>query len=269
MVEEVVAEAQFIEAQAPEQANGEFKTGDRHIPPADPTIPIPNYVQINPHPVVSGTAPVSGQIPVVGRPIPPHPAATVDSSYYSNAGSFVPPPQVQQQPTAQQQTQAPRINDVIGTPNFFFLQDSELDSPDVNAQAPIVTHIPPTVNAPIPTQTFTNQNFNTAPVVPQAVMYQHQPPPSDMSHIPGFANPNPPPPIPMPPSHQQPNMQYSPQHPTGYQQQPQGLSQINQTQVYDQHQQENKIPAIEVSFILRLKFCYYTRTSQKKRFSEW
>ncbi|KZC12553.1 Caprin like protein [Dufourea novaeangliae] len=33
---------------------------------------------------------------------------------------------------------APRINDVIGTPNFFFLQESELDSPDVTSQAPIV-----------------------------------------------------------------------------------------------------------------------------------
>ena len=169
-------------------------------------------------------------------------------SYYSNAGNFVPPPQ---QPQVQQQTQAPRINDVIGTPNFFFLQESEIDSPDVTTQTPIVSHIPPIVNAPIPTQTFTNQSFTSAPVVPQPVMYQHQPPPPDMSHIPGFANPNPPPPIPMPPSHQ-PSMQYSAQHPAGYQQQPAGLSQITQSQpqVYDQRQPENQNQPPEVNAVL-------------------
>lgn len=204
---------------------------------------IPNFVQMTPHPVVSVAAPVSGQMPVLGQQLPPQPNATMDSSYYTNAGNFVPPPQ--QQPQSQQ-TQPPRINDVIGTPNFFFLQDSELDSPDVTPQPPMSNPIIPAVNAPIPTQTFTNQNFTSTPVVPQPVMYQHQAP--DMSHIPGFANPNPPPPIPMPPSHQQPNIQYSPQHPTGFQQ-PQGLSQINQTQsqVYDQHQQENQNQAAEVS----------------------
>ncbi|OAD57644.1 Caprin like protein [Eufriesea mexicana] len=146
---------------------------------------------------------------------------------------------------------APRINDVIGTPNFFFLQESELDSPDITSQAPIVSHITAAVNAPIPSQTFTNQNFANAPVVAQQVMYQHQPP-QDMSHIPGFANPNPPPPIPMPPSHQQPNIQYSPQHPANFQQQPQQqqqqqqqqqapsqqISQQAQTQNFD-YQQEN------------------------------
>lgn len=196
-------------------------------------IPIPNFpVQVAPLPVVSGAAaaPVPGPIPVVPQAIPPHPAVPVDAPYYANANNYVAAQQPQQpqqaqqqqaQQSQQQQQQAPpasRINDVIGTPNFFFLQESELDSPDVASQAPIVSHIPPTVNAPIPSQTFTNQNFANPPVgVPQQVIYQHQPP-QDMSHIPGFANPNPPPPIPMPPSHQQPNMQYSPQHPAGFQQ---------------------------------------------------
>ncbi|XP_051166469.1 caprin homolog isoform X2 [Leptopilina boulardi] len=239
-------EEQADEEPIQEQTNEEFNTNDRHIPPADSAMTIPNLVQMTPHPVVSVAAPVSGQIPVLGQQLPPQANATIDSSYYTNAGNFVPTPQAQQQQQQPPQSQAPRINDVIGTPNFFFLQESELDSPDVTPQPPMTTPIIPTVNAPIPTQTFTNQNFSSTPVVQQPVLYQHQAPPSDMSHIPGFANPNPPPPIPMPPSHQQPNIQYSPQHPTGYQQ-PQGLSQINQSQsqVYDQHQQDSQDQAPE------------------------
>ncbi|XP_015123600.1 caprin homolog [Diachasma alloeum] len=192
---------------APETTD-DYTTGDVHIPPPESMIPMPNFpVQVTPVPVA--TAP--GPIPVVPQAIPPHPAP-VDANYYGNTGAFV-PPQSQTQPPAQ--AQPPRINDVIGgTPNFFFLQESELDAPEVSSQQPIVTHIPP-VNAPIPTQTFTNQSFSGAPVqVPQQVIYSH--PPQDISHIPGFANPNPPPPIPMPPSHQG-SMQYSPQHPAGYQ----------------------------------------------------
>ncbi|XP_015434983.1 PREDICTED: LOW QUALITY PROTEIN: caprin homolog [Dufourea novaeangliae] len=221
-VTEAIAETQVSEIPAQEQISEEYSSSERHIPP-ESMIPIPNFpVQVAPLPVVSGTAPVSGPIPVVAQPIPPHPAAPVETSYYTNATGFIPQPQQQQQQqsqqTQQQPPQAPRINDVIGTPNFFFLQESELDSPDVTSQAPIVSH--------------------------QPVIYQHQPP-QDMSHIPGFANPNPPPPIPMPPSHQQPNMQYSPQHPANFQQQPQQqtpsqqIPQQTQTQNFE-HQQENQ-----------------------------
>lgn len=258
-VTETVAEIQMSETPAPEPVNEEYNSNDRHIPP-ESMIPIANFpVQVAPLPVVSGTTPVSGPIPVVAQPIPPHPAAPVETSYYTNATGFVPPPQPQQQQQPQtQQTQqppqAPRINDVIGTPNFFFLQESELDSPDVASQAPIVSHIPAAVNAPIPSQTFTNQNFANAPVVAQQVIYPHQPP-QDMSHIPGFANPNPPPPIPMPPSHQQPNIQYSPQHPTNFQQQPQQqqqqqpapsqqIAQQAQTPNFE-HQPEAQPPPVE------------------------
>ncbi|XP_012284620.1 caprin homolog [Orussus abietinus] len=266
---EAVAETQLLEAPAQEPINEEYNSGERHIPPPEAMIPIPSFpVQVT-LPVVSGAAPVSGPIPVVPQPIPPHPTAPVETSYYTSAPNFVPQPQAQQQPqppqpqpqpqqqqqqqqqpppppqqTQQQQQppQPPRINDVIGTPNFFFLQESELDSPDIATQPPIVSHIPPTVNAPIPTQTFTNQNFANPGVVPQQVMYQHQqpppPPPQDMAHIPGFANPNPPPPIPMPPSHQQPGMPYSPQHPAGFQQRPpppaQAAAQMQQQQVQGQ-----------------------------------
>ncbi|XP_053974649.1 caprin homolog [Hylaeus anthracinus] len=239
-VTEVVTETQVSATPIQEQVNEEYNSSDRHIPP-ESMIPIPNFpVQVTPIPVVSGTTAVSGPIPVVAQPIPPHPAAPVETSYYTNATGFVPQPQpqqTQQSQTQPQPPQAPRINDVIGTPNFFFLQESELDSPDVASQAPIVSHIPAAVNAPIPSQTFTNQNFANAPVVAQQVIYQHQPP-QDMSHIPGFANPNPPPPIPMPPSHQQPNIQYSPQHPANFQQQPQQTP-SPQTQNFE-HQQENQ-----------------------------
>lgn len=108
---------------------------------------------------------------------------------------------------------------MIGTPNFYFLQESELDSPEVvaAAQAPLVSHIPTTVQASaIPSQTYINQTYTG---VVQPVMYEQQPavaPAAEMTHIPAFTNPNPPPPIPMPPSHQQ--QQYSQ---VNYQQQPQ------------------------------------------------
>lgn len=252
-VTESLAETQITDGPTvQEQVNEEYNSNDRHIPP-EPMIPIPNFpVQVAPLPVVSGTAPVSGPIPVVPQPIPPHPATPVDTPYYTNATGFV-PQQQQNQQSQQQPPSAPRINDVIGTPNFFFLQESELDSPDVTSQTPIVSHIPPAVNAPIPSQTFTNQNFASAPVgVPQQVIYPHQPP-QDMTHISGFANPNPPPPIPMPPSHQQTNMQYSPQHPTNFQpqqsQQQNGGQQLpQQTQNFEQtsHQQQEPQASTEV-----------------------
>lgn len=242
-----ITDAQTVQ----EQINDEYtNSNDRHIPP-ESMMQIPNFpVQVAPLPVVSGAAPVTGPIPVVPQPMPPHPSAPVDAPYYTNTTNFVPQPQQQQQQQAQQSQQqppppAPRINDVIGTPNFFFLQESELDSPDVTSQAPIVSHIPPTVNAPIPTQTFTNQNFANAPVGVQQVIYQHQP---DIAHIPGFTNPNPPPPIPMPPSHQQTNMQFSPQHPSNYPPQPQQQNAVQQLQQQGQtpnfkeqtHQQETQ-----------------------------
>lgn len=140
-------------------------------------------------PVVSGAAPVPTPIPVVAQPIPSIPQPPVDPSYYTNAATFVPTQQVQQQPPQQPPqaptaAPAPRINDVIGpATNFFFLQESELDAPEVNATGasqapPVVSHIPTaatvvaaavTLNAPIPTQTFTNQSFAGPPVVPAQV----------------------------------------------------------------------------------------------------
>lgn len=242
-----MSETHITHVPAQDQVNEEYSNNnDRHVPP-ESVIPIPNFpVQVTPLPAASGAAPVSGPIAVLSQPTMPTHPAPVETPYYPNA-NFVPQPQQ----TQQQPQSAPRINDVIGTPNFFFLQESELDSPDINSQAPIVSHIPPAVNTPIPTQTFTNQNFTSTPVgVPQQVIYQHQAP-QDMSHIPGFANPNPPPPIPMPPSHQQPNIQYSPQHPAGFQQQQNGvqqLSQQGQTKTFEQAPLQQEIqPSAEIN----------------------
>ncbi|XP_049956966.1 caprin homolog isoform X2 [Schistocerca serialis cubense] len=102
------------------------------------------------------------------------------------------------QPTfAPSQTQPARvINEVIGSVGgtFNFLQESELDTPDISAiltgaaaqqhstpppPQPAAVPVPvPVAVAPIPSQTFTNQNFaavTTAPGQPQAKP-QQQPP---------------------------------------------------------------------------------------------
>ncbi|KAK7790096.1 hypothetical protein R5R35_012620 [Gryllus longicercus] len=147
-------------------------------------------------------------------PVQATPVQAVESSFFSTAApAFVPA-----QPTL---PQSRPLNEVIGTGNFNFLQDSELDSPDLSVMlsgtpgqtaAQHVVPTPPPSNPvavpPIPSQTFTNQNFvavSTAAVQPKVVFQ----PPGDMAHhIPGFATttPNPPPPIPMPPSHQVPGV---------------------------------------------------------------
>ena len=205
-VTQVVAEIQISNEQPQEQVNEEFNNIERHIPPQPPQPPQPETiiplqtfpVPVAAIPVVSGVTPVPTPIPVVAQPIPPIPQPTVDASYYTNA-AYV-PPQVQQQPQLPQQppqsqapapvlaqAPAPRINDVIGpAPNFFFLQDSELDAPEVappvasQAPTPVVSHIPAPVtvvaatvalNAPIPSQTFTNQSFAGPPVVPTQVIF--------------------------------------------------------------------------------------------------
>ncbi|XP_058806976.1 caprin homolog [Phymastichus coffea] len=229
--------------QAPEQVNEEF--GERHIPPPPETI----LRTIQTFPVVSAITPVSS-VPLVAQPIPAM-QAPVDPSYYTNATTFVATQQVQpqqppQQPQQQQQAPAQRINEVIGpAPNFYFLQDSELDQPpegNASQAPPVVSHIPSlpvvagavTINAPIPTQTFTNQTFTGPPVGPPQVMYQHQPP-QDISHMAPFNNTNPPPPIPMPQAHQ-PTMQFNQQTQSGFQQQQQQQQQPSQTFEQMSHQ---------------------------------
>ncbi|XP_067001718.2 caprin homolog isoform X3 [Anabrus simplex] len=129
------------------------------------------------------------QAPVV--PPVPTPVAAVESSFFStSAPAFVP---------AQAAIPARPLNEVIGsvTGSFNFLQhsmqESELDSPDLSvmltgaaaAQQP-QQHTgptpPPTASvavAPIPSQTFTNQNFaavSTTPVQPKESVEHQQVP---------------------------------------------------------------------------------------------
>jgi len=119
-----VAETNIANAQvAQEQVNEEYSNGnDRHIPP-ESMIPIPNFpVQVTTLPVVSGATPVSGPISVVPQPMPPHPAAPVDTPYYTNATNFVPQPQQQQQEKEQlneseQSTPEPKIKDLTQQQN--------------------------------------------------------------------------------------------------------------------------------------------------------
>ncbi|XP_014213219.1 caprin homolog isoform X2 [Copidosoma floridanum] len=143
----------------------------------------------------------------------------------------------------------PKINDVIGpSTNFCFLQDSELDHPEVSntttvSQTPaVVSHIPSaatvvaaavSLNAPIPTQTYTNQSFAAPHVVPTPVMYPAQ----DLSHLPSFGNTNPPPPIPMPPSHQT-SMQFSQQSMGGFPQQTQTFEPMKQQEAIGTQKEE-------------------------------
>uniref|UniRef100_A0A6B2EJZ2 Putative translation initiation factor if-2 n=1 Tax=Phlebotomus kandelakii TaxID=1109342 RepID=A0A6B2EJZ2_9DIPT len=95
------------------------------------------------------------------------------------------------------------INEIIAGSKFYFLQDSELDSPDV-ATPPVTVaqQMPPAV--PIATQTFTNQNFplvppqnvypGMKPVVTAPTIVNLTPLPEHTAaavHIPGFATARP------------------------------------------------------------------------------
>lgn len=221
---QAVAEIQISDSHAvPEQVSEEYNSSsEKHIPPAEALLPPMQSFPVSVAaviPVVPGVAAavIPTPIPVVAQqPIPAmQPAAApVETSYYTNT-TFMKFPQDQQQQQQQQQVQqqsqqqqqqqpaqqtqapatapAPKINDVIGpSGNFFFLQESELDTPltevvvSVPSQAPlppptVVSHInspvtvvpvaPVSLNAPIPTQTFTNQSFAGTHVVPAQVIF--------------------------------------------------------------------------------------------------
>nr|CAD7405105.1 unnamed protein product [Timema cristinae] len=140
------------------------------------------------------------------------PVATSEGSYFSTAAATFVPGQMQQT-----QRSIPEFISSVTDGSIHFLQDSELDPPDISVmltgsvtQQRVGPTPPP---APIPSQTFTNQSFASVSTAsgpqqvlilksPQFVVYQ----PSNeipQPHIPAFVSPtmNPPPPIPMPPSH--------------------------------------------------------------------
>ncbi|XP_053600168.1 caprin homolog [Plodia interpunctella] len=145
--------------------------------------PVPVYPVTAPLPV----PPAPGVVPAPAyplRPLPPITLQEVEHAYF-----------------AQQYPQQRPIAEVIGSQNFFFLQESEIDSPVGTPQPPPIASqsSPP---ASIPTQTFTNQHYvlpgqrvpdvATIPLPPQP----HFPPHPEM---PGYAPAAVPLPAPLPP----------------------------------------------------------------------
>lgn len=107
-----------------EQANAFPPAGALPVPPAPAVVPTPAY-------------------PL--RPLPPITLQEVEHAYFS-----------------QQYPQQRPITEVIGSQNFFFLQESEIDSPVGTPQPPQIPN-QPSPPAQIPTQTFTNQHFVQLP----------------------------------------------------------------------------------------------------------
>lgn len=98
-------------------------------------------------PVAVPAPPVPAVLPAPGyplRPLPPITLQEVEHAYFS-----------------QQYPQQRPISEVIGSQNFFFLQESEIDSPIGTPQPPILNQASPP--GPIPTQTFTNQHYVQIP----------------------------------------------------------------------------------------------------------
>lgn len=98
-------------------------------------------------PVALPAPPAPAVVPAPGyplRPLPPITLQEVEHAYFS-----------------QQYPQQRPISEVIGSQNFFFLQESEIDSPVGTPQPPILNQ--PSPPGPIPTQTFTNQHYVQIP----------------------------------------------------------------------------------------------------------
>ncbi|XP_013135210.1 PREDICTED: caprin homolog [Papilio polytes] len=101
-----------------------------------------------PPPAMLPPAPAPSVVPAPAyplRPLPPITLQEVEHAYFS-----------------QQYPQQRPISEVIGSQNFFFLQDSEIDSPIGTPHPPQIMN-QPSPPAPIPTQTFTNQHFVQLP----------------------------------------------------------------------------------------------------------
>lgn len=154
------------EEEAPEPVEEETEAEPPGLyPPALPVPPAPAVVPAPAYPL---------------RPLPPITLQEVEHAYFS-----------------QQYPQQRPIAEVIGSQNFFFLQESEIDSPVGTPQPPAIPNqaSPP---APIPTQTFTNQHFvrvpdgGPLPLPPQP----HFPPHPEHSFPPAAALPLPAPLLP-------------------------------------------------------------------------
>ncbi|XP_068627865.1 caprin homolog [Battus philenor] len=161
------------------------------------TYPPPNVLPTPPAPAVVPTP----TYPL--RPLPPITLQEVEHAYFS-----------------QQYPQQRPISEVIGSQNFFFLQESEIDSPIGTPQPPQIMN-QPSPPAPIPTQTFTNQHFVQLPGgrVPEPTPMPMPPQPHFPPHPEHAGYPGVPMPAPMPPQQQpthhhnvpQPQLQPMPQ----------------------------------------------------------
>lgn len=143
---------EVVENEVEAEVAGAYQPGVLPVPPAPAVVPAPAY-------------------PL--RPLPPITLQEVEHAYFS-----------------QQYPQQRPIAEVIGSQNFFFLQESELDSPVGTPQPPVIPN-QPSPPGPIPTQTFTNQHFvqlpggrvaepGTLPMPPQP----HFPPHPEMAGFP-------------------------------------------------------------------------------------
>ncbi|KAJ0179402.1 hypothetical protein K1T71_005114 [Dendrolimus kikuchii] len=171
-VEEVVAEAEEVcapvEEETPEPVDeGPAEEAPPVYPPAG-ALPVPPAPAVVPAPAY----------PL--RPLPPITLQEVEHAYF-----------------AQQYPQQRPIAEVIGSQNFFFLQESEIDSPVGTPQPPPIAN-QPSPPAPIPTQTFTNQHFVQLPAgrVPETGALPMPPQPHFPPHPDHAAFP--PAPVPMP-----------------------------------------------------------------------
>ncbi|CAH2269878.1 jg21709, partial [Pararge aegeria aegeria] len=150
-------------------------------------------------------------------PAPPAPTAVPTPAYTLRALPPITLQEVEHAYFAQQYPQQRPISEVIGSQNFFFLQESEIDSPVGTPQPPPILNQQPSPG-PIPTQTFTNQHYvipgsrvpepGTIPMPPQPhfpphpdqVAYQGVPIPAPMAAHPVVHGP----PQPGPPMQQVP-----------------------------------------------------------------
>lgn len=97
-----------------------------------------------------------------GLPVPPAPAVVPAPAYPLRPLPPITVQEVEHAYFSQQYPQQRPISEVIGSQNFFFLQESEIDSPIGTPQPPPIMN-QPSPPAPIPTQTFTNQHFVQLP----------------------------------------------------------------------------------------------------------
>ncbi|XP_026747273.1 caprin homolog [Trichoplusia ni] len=105
---------------------------------------------------------VAAAYPPATLPVPPAPAVVPAPAYPLRPLPPITLQEVEHAYFAQQYPQQRPIAEVIGSQNFFFLQESEIDSPVGTPQPPAIPN-QPSPPAPIPTQTFTNQHFVQLP----------------------------------------------------------------------------------------------------------